>query len=97
MRGVALEAMKANGDGNMPIWITELGSEQKNDNMQAAELRAYVEAAHGMPEVHRFHYFQYVYPGEYWGLVNWSADAKQNRTPRKSLFEYRDVIRELRR
>ncbi|MCL1917657.1 MAG: hypothetical protein FWG14_05005 [Peptococcaceae bacterium] len=89
VKGVALDVMAANGDSKIPVWITELGSEQKNDNMQAAELRAYMETAYAMPEVQRFHYFQYVYPGENWGLVNW------NRTPRKSLFEYRDVIKEL--
>jgi len=40
VRGAALDVMKANGDGNIPVWITELGSEQKDDALQAAEVRA---------------------------------------------------------
>ncbi|MCL2723227.1 MAG: glycosyl hydrolase [Polyangiaceae bacterium] len=88
VHGAALDTMKSNGDGNIPIWITELGSEQQNDDMQAAEVRAYMESAYTMPEVQRFFYFQYVYPGEYWGLVNW------DRTPRKSLYEYTAVVKQ---
>ena len=89
VRGVAISVMEDNGDGHIPVWITELGTQEANDNKQAAELRAYMESAYAMPEVARFHYFKYLYHGAGWSLV------KSDGTPRKSLYEYSDVIAEM--
>jgi len=88
IRGVALDVLKDNGDGHIPVWITELGSQEPNNIKQAAELRAYIETAYAMPEVGRFHYFKYVYYGQNWGIVD------GNRNPKLSLYEYTDVIKQ---
>lgn len=82
----ARDVMKTNGDENVPIWLTELGSQNADPAKQAAELRAYAETAYAIPIVSRFFYFSYLYPGLNWGIVD------GNYNPKPSFYEYKNVI-----
>jgi hypothetical protein len=87
--GVVLKTMAKNGDGDMPVWITELGDQNENDEKNAKILELYMKTAYEMPQVTRFHWFKYLYVGSNYSIV------KQGGAPRPSLYAYARVVKEL--
>ena len=90
IEGVVLKTMAKNGDENMPVWITELG-DQNGDNEKNAEiLKLYMKTAYEIPQVTRFLWFKYFYAGS-----NYSIVEQDGTTPRPSLYAYAEVVKEL--
>ena len=89
INGVVLKTMAKNGDEDMPVWITELGDQNGNDEKNAKILELYIKTAYEIPQVTRFHYFKYLYYGSNYSIV------KQNGTPRPSLYAYSQAVKDL--
>jgi len=89
IEGVVIKTMEKNGDGNIPIWITELGDQNEDDEKNAKILELYMKTAYEMPQVTRFHWFKYLYYGSNYSIVDQYGD------PRPSLYAYSEVVKEL--
>lgn len=89
IEGVVLNTMKQNGDEKIPIWITELGDQDADDDRNAKKLELYMKTAYAMPQITRFHWFKYTFVGSNYSIV------REDGTPRKSFYKYQEVIKEL--
>lgn len=90
---VCLQTMREHGDGDLPVWITELGDFNADDAANADRLEHYVRCAHAHPSVARLHWFKYTYPGTD-GHALYSLVMEDGRR-RAAFGRYRDLIREL--
>jgi hypothetical protein len=87
---VCISNMTANGDAEMPLWITELGDASEDDITQADRLEVYVKAALAHLQVARLHWFKYTYPSsdahQYYSIV--MADGRH----REAFMRYSTLI-----
>lgn len=79
--------MRGRGDKDIPIWLTELGDQNSNENYQAIVVEEYLKAVHELKFVTRLHYFKYLYVGKDYSLVT------DGRVPKPSFQVYKDVVK----
>ena len=86
------DVMKANGDGDKPIWLTELGDASENDKQQADAIENFVQSALSYPAVKRFYLFKYTYGGPTYHR-QYSIVYPDGKI-REGFHRYRKIIRE---
>jgi len=83
-----VDVMKEYGDEKIPIWITEFGNQDKEENLNAATVYEAVKAIYAIPQVETLHWFKYCYQagsGLNYSLV-YSGGVK-----RKSYYSFRQA------
>lgn len=93
LKGIILDLMDRHDDDNIPVWITELGDQDEDDERNARKLELYVKTLYNMPRITRLHWFKYTYPGDE-GHGLYSLVMEKGRV-RKSLNSYKKIIEEL--
>jgi len=58
-----IDTMDNNGDKGMPIWITEYGNQDSNDEKNARAVYESILAIYDIPQVEILHWFKYCYGG----------------------------------
>jgi len=83
-----VDVMKEYGDEKIPIWITEFGNQDSEENLNAATVYEAVKAIYAIPQVETLHWFKYCYPAgneSNYSLV-YSGGVK-----RKSYYSFRQA------
>lgn len=63
-----LKQMKANGDGNLPVWFTMWGLNEKDDAIHGNTIYAMMKEAAKLEQVQTMIFYKYNYGGEHYGL-----------------------------
>jgi hypothetical protein len=61
LKGLVIDTMDNAGDTKIPVWITEVGSHDKNEIKQAKILEEFFKTAISEPRITRLHWFKYEY------------------------------------
>jgi hypothetical protein len=85
-----LEVMRKYGDVNKPIWITEVGNGDPDDNKQASNIEKLARMSLEHPAIEKFYLFKETYGGDsdhkHYSII---YDGGHRR---KSFYTYRDFI-----
>ena len=81
-----INVMDNNGDKGMPIWITEYGNQDSNEDKNARAVYESILAIYAIPQVEILHWFKYCYVGSNYSIV--FGDG----TKRKSYYSFRDAV-----
>ena len=96
---IIVNTMNSYGDTDIPIFITEIGDYNTDDNLQADWIEYYVRAAqqyrdtNNKDRVQGFYLFKYTYPGTT-GHALYSIVMENGRV-RTAFYRYKDLISEL--
>jgi len=88
-----IDTMDNNGDKGMPIWITEYGNQDSNDEKNARAVYESILAIYDIPQVEILHWFKYYYAGGDGSNSNYSIVRAGVKRP--SYYSFRDAVLKL--
>ena len=83
-----VDVMKEYGDEKIPIWITEFGNQDKEENLNAATVYEAIKAIYKISQVETLHWFKYCYGG---GNGSDYSIVYDDGTKRKSYYSFRQA------
>lgn len=83
-----VDTMEANGDKDVPIWITEFGNQDSNDDVNAKVVYEGIVEIYKIPQVETLHWFKYLYPG---GNESGYSIINNDGTKKKSYYSFRQA------
>jgi len=83
-----VDVMKEYGDEKIPIWITEFGNQDADENLNAATVYEAIKEIYKIPQVETLHWFKYCYGG---GNESNYSIVLANGTKRKSYYSFRQA------
>ncbi|MBF0407548.1 MAG: hypothetical protein HQM10_09340 [Candidatus Riflebacteria bacterium] len=92
VNNVCLAPMKANGDGSLPIWLTEIGDSSRDDEEQARKIELLCRTAFSIPSIKRFFLFKYYYGGD--DPNSWFSISRDGKK-RTGFYRYKQMIQQL--
>jgi hypothetical protein len=81
----AVDVLKEHGDINIPIWITEFGNQDSNEELNAATVYETLKAICKIPQVETILWFKYCYGG---GNESYYSIVFADGTKRKSYYSF---------
>jgi hypothetical protein len=81
-----VDTMEANGDKDIPVWITEFGNQDSDDDINAKAVYEAIKEIYKIPQVETLHWFKYLYPG---GNESGYSIVHSDGTKRKSYYSFR--------
>ncbi len=83
-----VDTMEINGDKDIPVWITEFGNQDSDDEINAKAVYEGIKEIYKIPQVETLHWFKYLYPG---GNETGYSIIYSDGTKRKSYYSFRQA------
>lgn len=83
-----IDTMDAEGDKDIPVWITEFGNQDPDDEINAKAVYESIIEIYKIPRVETLHWFKYLYPG---GNESGYSIVNNDGTKRKSYYSFRQA------
>lgn len=87
-----VDTMEANGDKDIPIWITEFGNQDADDEINAKAVYEGICEIYKIPQVETLHWFKYLYQG---GNESGYSIVNNDGTKRKSYYSFRQAAADI--